>query len=548
MRILRSMRSLLLVLALVLTVFPFVNSCAPANKYDYDVLIKGGQIYDGTTNPPFTGDIGIKGDKIVAIGKLSGRPNEVIDAKGCIVTPGFIDCHNHTDLAYQVLANLTFIAPFLPEWKGNYNHTFQGVTTIITGNCGVGATDTAAWLDKINSLGGFGTNVYHLIPYEAVKSEVIGIDQRYATAQELEAVQKKIAAEMEKGAVGLSTGVYAYDTTDEIVEAAKVVNKYGGIYDTNIRSEYGESLDNGKIAVIEALKEAIDIGRKTGIPVQIAHIKIGHIQNSVMKDPQQMIDMIVAAQQEGIDVTADQYPYETECDPLLVTLNYKYLTGGQLKKEFKTSQGKMELKKGADEALSLVPPEDILIVGCDVKKDYEGKNIKQIAELEKREPADVYMDCVLMDKPPYCAYFTQDINIVRSFMKYDWVFTGSDGALFPKSFAPIVGKMHPRFYGTFSRKLKQFVLDEKLMDLQSAIRSMSSMPAEKFKLKGRGKIAEGYYADIAVIDLSKLADKATYEDPIEYPTGVVDLIVNGVIEIRDGNATGQAGGRGCTKE
>jgi len=526
---------ILIVLSLTL---PLLSGCSSSSGNEYNVMIKGGLIYDGTLDPPALGDIGIKGDKIVAIGDLSGKADQTIDATGYIVTPGFIDCHNHTDYGWQILGKIAFLAPFIADWKGNSNFTSQGVTTIVTGNCGMGYTDTGIWLDKIKSLGGFGTNIYHLIPYEALKSETIGTDQRAVTAEEFEVVKQRVAAEMQKGAVGFSTGLElapaVYDTTDELVEVAKVVKEYGGIYVTHMRNQNG---------IIAAVKEAIDIGRRSGILVQISHIGI----TRVFSDPQKVIDLIEAARQEGIDVTADQYPYDTGTQRIQYLLNTKYLTGEQVKDEFRSPQGKVELKKGIEDVLAVVRPEAILIVSCDTKKEYEGKNLKQIAEIEGKNPADSYVELACMDKPPYCVFFYGDMNIVRQFMKQDWVFTGSDGSVLPKSLSGLAGKFHPRFYGAFPKKIRQFVLDEHLIDLQFAIRSMTSLPAEKHGLKNRGKIATGYYADIAVIDLNNFTDKGTYENPTEYPVGLVDLIVNGCIEIRDGKATGMVGGRPCTK-
>ncbi len=532
------MRSILRVLA-ILIVLSLMVGCAPATNNDYDVMIKGGNIYDGTTNPPFIGDIGVKGDKIVAIGKLNGKAKEVIDATGYIVTPGFIDCHNHTDVSYQVLGKVAFLAPFLADWKGNYNYISQGVTTVVSGNCGMGSTDTSVWMEKFKSLGGFGTNIYHLIPYEAVKSEIIGTDQRPVTAQEFELVKKRMAEEMKKGAVGFSTGLElapaVYDTTDELVEVAKVVKQYGGIYASHIRNQIG---------VVDAVKEAIEIGRRSGIPVQYSHIGITRI----FIDPQLVLDLIEAARKEGIDITADQYPYDTGTQRIQYLLDTKYLTGEQVRNEYKTPQGKIELKKGIEKVLATVKPDAILVTSCETQKNYEGKTLKQIAELEKKPAADSYVELACMEKPPYCVFFYGDMNIVRKFMQQSWVFTSSDGALCPKSLSAFSGKFHPRFYGNFPHKIKQFVIDEKLIDLQFAIRSMTSLPAEKFGMKYRGKLAEGYYADIAVIDLNTIADKGTYENPFEYSTGIIDLLVNGVVEIQKGNFTSKVGGRPCVKD
>jgi len=515
---------------------------------DYRVLIKGGLIYDGTLNSPYKADIRINGERIEAIGNLNGKADVVIDAAGKIVTPGFIDCHNHSDFAWKTWHRLTPSTDFLTAWKGNYNNIYQGVTTIITGHCGMGYTKMSEWFSTIESIGGFGTNIYHLIPYDALKSEIIGTDLRPATSAEYELIKKRVTEEIRQGALGFSTGLdmppAVYDTLNELIDIAKVINKYGGIYDTHIRSESAEQTADGKIRIVEAVKEAIDIGRMSGISVQISHIKV----DRVLMNPQVIIDLIEDARKHGINVTADQYPYDAGTQRIQFLLDTKYRTGEKVRDEFRSSDGRAVLKKGVEAVLSQVRPESIKIVSCDTKIEYQGKSLTQIAEAEARSPEDIFVELACQEIPPFCVFFTQDMNIVRQFMKCDWVFTGSDAVNLPRDVVKLVGKFHPRFYGTFSKKIRQFALDERVIDLLFAIRSMTSLPADKFGLKNRGRISEGYYADIAVIDQNKLTDKSTYENTTEYSEGVTDLIVNGTIEIRNSKTTGKWGGRPCKKE
>lgn len=514
---------------------------------EYDILVVGGTLYDGTLDPPYKCDMGIKGDQIIALGDLGRSAKSIIDATGYIVTPGFIDCHNHTDVGWKMAEKAGLLNQPLADWKENYNFTSQGVSTIVTGNCGMGYTDVTAWFNAIKSVGGFGTNIYHLIPYEAIKLEVVGSDQRPATAREIELINKRVEEEMQNGAAGFSTGLElapaVYDSTDELVKVAKVVKKYNGIYATHLRSESGTRLNDGKIAVFEAIKEAIEIGRRSGIPVQISHLKI----NLVPADPREIIELVEAARKEGIDVTADQYPYDSGMQRIVVRLDTKFRTGELVRDEFKSTQGREELKKGVESALAITGPGSIEIVSCDANKDYEGRNLEQIARSEGRSAADVFTELSCLERPPFCIFFTQNMDVVRRLMTQEWVFTSSDASMLPQSMVHILGKFHPRFYGNFPRKIRQFALDEHLIDLQFAVRSMTSLPAKKFGLINRGRIAVNHFADIAIIDIAKFTDKATYENPAQYSDGLVGLIVNGIVEIQKGTMTGDIGGRPCSK-
>ncbi len=505
----------------------------------HDILIKGGTVYDGSQSQPHVADVGIKGDRIVAIGDLTSNGARVIDASGKIVTPGFIDVHTHVDLDFTEAGNLGFLAYVLPEWKGNYNYIYQGVTTVVSGNCGYGRTDTSAWFEELRSVT-FGTNVYHLAPHGAIRAELFGKKQpTELSPEQLDQFKQRIAREMEKGAVGLSSGLaYApgvLSSTQELVELAKVVGKYVGIYVTHTRTYSSEPGPNGQPGILNGFNEAIEIGRSAGVPVQLSHlqIQIGARYPNVV--PAQVLDIIDQARKEGLDVTADQYPYAAGGGMISALLPDKFKSERGVLDEYKTPAGREEIKKALQEVLIDLPPEKILVVDG----DYAGKTLKEGAQMAGKDPSDTFVDLVTKDKSPMAILFQQDMDFVRQLAQRDYVFTASDGL----THLAMAFKAHPRLYGTFTRKIRQFALDEKLIDLNSVIRSMTSLPADKFHMKGRGRIAEGYYADVAVIDLNTISDLATYQKADVYSKGIMYLLVNGVLEIDKGQATGARGGK-----
>jgi len=510
-------------------------------QQNFDVVIKGGTIYDGTLSEPFVADIGIQKDKIAAIGELSGKAGKSIDAGGLIVMPGIIDVHTHCDLTFQKLGLKRYLAYLMPSWKGNHNYLYQGVTTVVTGNCGYGYTDTDHWFGMIGSLK-FGSNVYQLVPHGMIREELLGSNQpRELNTKQLDAMKARVAEEMEKGAIGMSTGLaYApgyLATSSEIVELAKVVRQYGGLYTSHIRDESGATNAAGKIGVLDSIEEAIEVGRRAEIPVEISHLKITAPINKTKA--LQLLELIESARRQGLDVTADQYPYAAGSTYLTHLLPDDFKTSTSVKKEYKNSSGRNEIRKAVEKVFDYLPPDKTLITTYQQKKSYEGKTINEIAEIENRPPAEAYAAMVCEAPAPMAVFFSQNMEIVRELMPQDYIITASDGWTVPKG----VTQPHPRIYGTFPRKLKKYVLEEKLMDLQAAIRSMTSLPAEKYNLKGRGKIAAGYAADIAVFNFDTITDHATYHKPHQYSEGIVHLLVNGKHSIDNGRATGKQGGK-----
>lgn len=507
-------------------------------QQNYDVLITGGTIYDGTKAEPRIADIGIKGDKIAAIGNLKGNAVKTIDAAGYIVTPGFIDVHTHADLTFVFSGEKASLASQVPEWKENHNWLRQGVTTVVTGNCGSGYADIDRWFGILDNLG-FGNNVYHLAAYGAMREELFGKESQALTMAQIEAMKARLAEEMKKGAIGLSVGLeYSPDylaTTEELIKLAKVVKKYDGIYVSHIRNQTGAVSADGKVGVLEAIKEAIEIGRQADVPVHISHIQ-ENAPHSVKAS--QMLELIEQARKEGMDVTTDQHPYDVGLSPMTYRLPKKYVVSNLIRDEYKTPEGKKELQKAVEQDFTILGPEKI-IIGSLTSKEIDGKSVQEIADAQGKDPATCFVDIATAEGPPTFAYFYEiSDQINRDIMPHEYVFTASDAFLDLGFF-----KAHPRFYGTFPRKIRNYALDDKLMTLNDAIRSMTSLPAEKFKMKGRGSIKVGNFADIVVLDLKTIREVGTYQNPAQYPEGIIHVLVNGVVSVENGKATGETGGR-----
>ncbi len=523
------------------TVPLLITRCTRQSERGFDLVIKDGTLYDGTTAPPRVADIGIKGDRVAAVGKISAEALRTINAKGLIVSPGFIDCHTHCDLTFKRLGMKRHLARVMPSFKGNYNYLYQGVTTVVTGNCGYGYTDLDQWYGIHDSVG-FGANVYHLVPHGDTRLELFGEKQPERLSKEqLEMFKNKIAEEMEKGASGFSTRLDvppgSYADTAELVEIGKVVGRYGGLYATHMRDETGTIDKQGKYGDLKSISEAIEIGRRAGIRVQISHLKIDSPINGLKAS--RLLDLIERARREGLDVTADQYPYPAGSTDITTLIPQQYIDSAGVMKEFREGKRRAELKKAIEATFSNLGPEKTLIVYYPGKEEYEGKTLVEIAGMRGNDPADCLIDMGCEKELPLGAFFSQDISVVRELMPHDYVFTISDGWTIPKDMM----KPHPRLYGAFARKLRTFVLEEKVMGLAAALRSMTSLPAQKFAMKDRGIVKPGFFADVTAFNPKTIADRSTYTDPHQYAAGVEYVLVNGVVALEGGKATGERGGR-----
>jgi N-acyl-D-aspartate/D-glutamate deacylase len=534
----------IIILALAVIVLIPISCYYNKSSDTYDVLIKDGLVYDGSTSEPVVEDVGVKEDKIVAVGKnLTGSARKIINAKGLIVTPGFIDVHNHTDIsilmAWFISGKAGDLSMITPAWKNNHNYLTQGVTTIVTGLCGGGFWDINQWLGLIDSIK-FGSNVYHLIPYGMLRNQLFGDNQpTNLTAQQLDSLKKLVEKEMQNGALGISVGLeYAPDcftTTHELVEISKVVKKYGGLYDAHIRDQTGTIHKNGLPGEINSIKETIEIGKRANIPIHISHIQLNLPWGDVQA--KQMYGLIEQARADGMDITADQHPYDQGYGIVSYRLPNKFKTGLGVNKKYKTPEGKAEMKEEAKKIFTFLDPEKISLTSGPEK--YRNKTIREIAEMERKNPAEVYVDLSCLEPAPFALFHEISDQINREIMPHDYVFTASDGfTVFAAADSP-----HPRFFGCFPRKIRKYAVEEKLLSLNNAIRSMTSLPAKKFKLKGRGMIAVGNYADIAVIALNNLKENADYINRGVYSEGVMCLLVNGQLSVDQGKLTGIRGGR-----
>lgn len=520
----------------------------------YDILIKNGKVIDGSGTPWFYGDIAVSGGKIVKISRpIRETAWRIIDVRGNIVCPGFIDIHSHSDLALLVNP--------LAESKVR-----QGVTLEVGGNCGHSpAPVTNRWEEdlkrelKINyglklQWRGFGefldiiqtrgisVNYASLVGHEAVRKCVLGYRNTRPSAEDLHKMGDMVSNAMKQGAFGISTGLIyppgSYADTDEIVFLAGIAGNCGGYYATHMRDE-GDHL-------LEAVKEAVLIGERAGIPVQISHHKaVGKPNWGKVKDS---LALMEEARERGIDVTCDQYPYTAASTNLSSIIPDRFHDGGsgelirklkdpQIRKELKKEITREQLNKGGWAVIF------ISSVGCSKNKWLEGKNLEEIGKALSKDPCDAALDLIIEEKDRVeMIRFGMDEGDVRCVMKHRLTMIGSDGSARANYGVLGTGKPHPRSYGTFARVLGRYVREEKVLTLEEAVKKMTGLPAWRLGIKDRGLLKEGNWADITVFDPGKIEDTATYFEPHRYARGILYVIVNGRLVIDEGEHTGELSG------
>jgi len=511
-----------------------------AREFEYDVALRGGTLYVGGNALSGVGDLALLGDRIVAVGEAPGRALREIDASGLVVAPGFIDLHTHTDEIYQTLGRL----PLPGSTHANLNYLTQGVTTIVTGNCGsgfAGPEEITSWLDRIDALP-FGSNVIHLIPHGDLRLQVMGglqadrPDPR-PTPQELQRMRELVDSGMRAGAWGLSTGL-AYDPgaraeTDEIIELMRVVAQHGGIYASHTRHE-GPDPEQ----MLDSYAEAITIGERSGARAHISHIKARGAKVHGMSA--KVIELVETARARGQRVTADQYPYIASSTALSSIVPVHMRDGSKVLDRYCNGADRPELLEAvADQFSEYLPPEDIMVSVFPWKWWLQGKTVAEIARERGDDPVDVAVE-LACDWYGAAIYFNMSEDDVRAFMTRDWVATGSDGSVM----LPLLGRFaHPRLYGTFTRKLRRYVYEEDVVALAFALRSMTELPAEIFAIPERGRLESGYFADVVAFDPVKVRDVATFEESGRESDGIEYLFVNGVPSIESGEFTGRRAGR-----
>lgn len=503
-------------IALLLGTAALALGAAPAPKAD--LLIRGGTVYPGP-GAPFVGDVAIRGDRIVAIGKHLATPAaRVIDAKGMIVAPGFIDPHTHmgADLA-SADPQKRLIPAFL----------MQGVTTAFIGNDGGGDPDVARVLGSAKAKP-VGINYAAYVGFGAVREKVVGEDDRPPTPAELAKMKALVAQAMCEGALGLSTGLFyapqSFSKTEEVIELAREAGKRGGTYDSHIRDESSYT-----VGLEAAIDEAIRIGREGRLPAHISHIKALGVD--VQGHAPRIIAKVEAARAHGEKVTADQYPWEASGTSLVASLMPLWAQDGgrpALLKRFDDPSLAQKLRAGIAENMRKRGGAAKLLI---VEGRYKARTLASVAEEMKADPIDAAM-AVIRIADPAVVSFNQSEADIEAFMKAPWVMTGSDAS-----------GGHPRVYGTFARKYDWYVKQRHALTLRQMIYRSSTLTADTFALKGRGRLTPGAFADVVVFDPATYKSQATYEQPTRLASGVRTVLVNGVLAVDGGKLTGRAGGR-----
>ncbi len=494
----------------------------------YDVVIRGGTVYDGSGAPAHVADVGVRGVRIVEVGAIAGRGVMDLDARGLAVAPGFIDVHSHDDFAVLLEPEMPF-------------KVMQGVTTDIVGNCGSGVVPFEAGLARFRRFhpaanpepwDGFGgylarvdearpsLNVAVLMGHGSLRRGAMGLAQRAPSAAEFDRMRTWVREGVAAGAMGLSTGLIyepgCYAATEEIVALARELGgPTGGLYATHIRNEADGLLD--------AVGEAIRVGEEAGLPVEVSHHKAAGRRNWGRVG--QSLRMMEDARGRGVDVTADQYPYTAGSTSLAAVVQSGALRGNR-------SGGLGELTAG-----------DVLIASAPEHAEWEGSRLSVLADSWGLS-AEAACERILAGEGEACfvVIFTMDEADVRLVMAHPTTMIGSDGV--PCS----TGKPHPRLYGCFPRVLGHYVRDHQVLDPATAIHRMTGMPAAKFHLLDRGLIRPGAFADIVVFDPVHIADVATYEEPRRFPIGIRAVFVNGVTVALGGEHTGARPGRALRRD
>ena len=536
-----------------------------------EFIIKGGTIVDGAGNPWYRGDVAVAGGKISEIRRsLKPVDGRVIDAEGLVVAPGFIDAHSHSDS----------VTLYYREMESN---VMQGVTTVVAGQCGsspapvnpdmrdllqrrlethlppeVDLKITWTTFDdylKEEEKDGLGVNVAHLVGHGAIRTAAMGFEARAPTPREVEVMKDLTAEAMEAGAFGLSTGLIyppgIFAETDEIVELAKVAASYGGVYDTHIRGE-GRTL-------MKALEEAISVGRTAGLPVQISHHKAA--SKVVWGKSVDTLAMIERARSEGVDVTVDQYPYRAGATSLATLLPPWAHEGGIERLLERLHDGELRQKMREDIEKGIPGWENfagelgwesiyISRVKSDENKPLEGMNLAEITKLRGDADPITSLFEVLSEEEGAAGMilFSMNEDDIKRIMRHPVHMVGTDsGSMSPTGYMSR-GKPHPRGYGSYPKILGRYVREMGVLRLEDAVRKMTSMPAQRFGLLDRGLLRPGMCADIVVFNPDTVMDRATYQDPHQFPEGVEYVLVNGEVAVDGGKYSPVLAGRTLRKK
>ena len=540
------MKSICLVIAVMIIFFP--AGLYSAAETDFDTVIRNGLVYDGGGSAPFEADIGIKADRIAAVGDLSGvSTGTVIDAKSLAVAPGFInmlswstasliiDGRSQSELRQgvttEILGEGKSMGPLNEEMKRRMISS-QGDLKFDV--CWTTLCQYLSWLEKR----GISPNVASFVGAGTVREYVVGEENKRATRAQLDKMCELVGLEMEAGALGVGSSLgYAPDmfaTTGELIAMCRTAAKYGGMYISHVRNE-GDRL-------IEAVEEFLRISREAGVPAEIYHLKAGGQRNWPKID--RVISMIEEAGSKGSRITADIYLYTASSNRLSSRLPAWAHEGGDeaLLERLKNPALR---KKIALEMRRRGPMPKTILVGFSSEslRPFTGKTLEEVARIRGKDEIEAMLDLISEDdaRTRVAAFVMSEENIKKE-LRQPWVSLGSDAVSISAEGVFLKQSTHPRAYGNFARLLGTYVRDEKVISLQEAIRRITSLPAENLGLDRRGRIKPGYFADLVVFDPETIADRATYDNPHRYATGVKHVLVNGVRVIENGEHTGSKPG------
>jgi N-acyl-D-amino-acid deacylase len=513
--------------ALVLLVLLLPPIAPVEGQETFDVIIRNGKVFDGTGNPWFLADVAFRGGRIAAIGELSHASAPVdVDATGLFVSPGFIDTHTHAGGGLAT-AELSHARPLLA----------QGLTMILANPDGRSPLDLAMQRETL-LLDGLGVNVGQMVGHGSLRQAVIGMEDRFATDQELEEMATLLRAGMEEGAWGFSAGPFytpgSYSDTREHVELGKVAGEYGAPYQSHIRDEADYT-----VGVIAAVEEIISVARASGAPGVFTHAKV--LGPNVWGFSQAIVHRIERAREEGLEIYADQYPYPASATSLSAALLPRWSQVGgsdSLRARLNDPATLARIREEMVENLARRGGADRIQFRRFVQDtSIEGRLLSDVATERGMDPLDLAIEFFKVGSPTIVSFNMHD-NDIATFMTQRWTMTSSDGSLVTW----MEGVPHPRSYGSFPRKIRHYALDEGIIDLAFAIRSMTSLPAQVYRIPDRGLLREGLAADVVVFDLATIRDKATFTEPHQLSEGMVHVFVNGQAAIMDGEFTGVLAG------
>lgn len=518
---------------------------------EFDSVIHGGRLIDGTGNPCFYGDVGIKNGRIASIGKISSEAGaRAISAKGHVVAPGFIDMHTHSDqpiiadgnaeskvrqgVTLEIIGESQTVAPLEGAILEEYRAEHRRRNRI--------ETDWSTFTGYFNTVmrGGISINVASGVSPQQVKRVVCGFEERPANAREQERMNRLVAQAMEEGALGLTAAWHAKgpENPEEVVEMAKVAKRYGGYYGVHVGSEGFD--------MMEELAKMLRVARGAQIPVHVYHLKLRAKAN--WGRIRQVIEQLDEARREGLEITANQYPYTAMQHPWR-RLFPRWVQDGPASEtitQFKSPAFRERVIKDPEFTQYVDEHggwEGIVAARMDAAplKKFEGMTIAEIAKIRQQDPTGACFDLIYEEGAfIYGVHHTMNEEDIKTVMRLPWVSIGSDGSALNQKYP---GKPHPRSFGTHPRVLGKYTRDEKVLTLEDAVRKMTSMPAQVLGLKDRGLLREGCWGDVVIFDPDTVADTATYDDPKQYPKGIPHVLVNGTVVIDNGHHTGARPGR-----